>query len=188
MCVDGYNRIIWEICGLVCLCFHCTHTHTQTRTCTHIAQQAVVLITVNIKCGLVADGISHNHTQTNAPAHRHLKAARFRSSRRCRSPVSVSKYNSVKFFERPDSVTLNRTFLPSDFSKRVSITEHQHFICPQSHCVVYDDKYSRFLDFAIQAVFDHYRDGAQLFLVYFWQMESVTVYVCGLPSVDHRVF
>lgn len=85
-------------------------------------------------------------------------------------------------------MTLNRTFLPSDFSKRVSITEHQHFICPQSHCVVYDDKYSRFLDFAIQAVFDHYRDGAQLFLVYFWQMESVTVYVCGLPSVDHRVF
>lgn len=28
----------------------------------------------------------------------------------------------------------------------------------------------------------------QLFLVYFWQMESVTVYVCGLPSVDPRVF
>lgn len=28
----------------------------------------------------------------------------------------------------------------------------------------------------------------QLFLVYFWQMESVMVYVCGLPSVDPRVF
>lgn len=28
----------------------------------------------------------------------------------------------------------------------------------------------------------------QLFLVYFWQMESVMVYVCCLPSVDPRVF
>lgn len=30
--------------------------------------------------------------------------------------------------------------------------------------------------------------GIRLFLVYFWQMESVMVYVCGLPSVDPRVF
>lgn len=89
----------------------------------------------------------------------------------------------LSFFERPDSVTLNRTFLPSDFSKRVSITEHQHFICPQSHCVVYDDKYSRFLDFAIQAVFDHYRDGAPTALFGLFLADGVCNGLCLWPSL-----